>query len=102
MFVDRRPEFSSRGPTHGDYVARGEGSCEVRGVSTRWAYFVAAPGLRPVHEIGIPASGLYVVVAVAPEGERAESFLDRLIRHLVRRLVGRRSRRRHRRQGPAR
>jgi hypothetical protein len=34
-----------------------------------------------MHEIGIPASGLYVVVAVAPEGERADSFLDRLIRH---------------------
>lgn len=81
VFVDRRPEFSTGGPTHGDYVARGEGTCEVRGVSTRWAYFVAAPGYGPVHEIGIPASGLYVVVAVAPEGERADALLDRLIRH---------------------
>jgi hypothetical protein len=53
----------------------------VRGVSTRWAYFVAAPGFGPVHEVGIPASGLYVVVAVAPEGERAASLVDRLIRH---------------------
>ena len=53
----------------------------MRGVSTRWAYFVAAPGYGPVHEVGIPASGLYVVVAVAPEGDRAASLLDRLIRH---------------------
>ncbi|CAN5749026.1 hypothetical protein BH18ACT17_BH18ACT17_11290 [soil metagenome] len=81
VFVDRRPDFSLEGPSHGDYVARGEGTCEVRGVSTRWAYFVAAPGYGPVHEVGIPASGLYVVVAVTPEGGRAASLLDRLIRH---------------------
>ena len=53
----------------------------VRGVATRWAYFVAAPGYGPVHEVGIPASGLYVVVAVTPEGDRAASLLDRLIGH---------------------
>jgi hypothetical protein len=81
IFVDRRPDFSTGGPTHGDYVARGEGTCEVRGVSTRWAYFVAAPGYGPVHEVGIPASGLYVVVAVTPEGEHADPLLNRLIRH---------------------
>lgn len=81
VFVDRRPDFSMNGPTHGDYVARGEGTCEVRGTSTRWAYFVAAPGYGPVHELGIPASGLYVVVAVAPESDRAASLLDRLIRN---------------------
>lgn len=81
VFVDRRPDFSMSGATHGDYVARGEGTCKVRGVSTRWAYFVAAPGFGPVHEVGIPASGLYVVVAVTPEGDRAASLLDRLIRH---------------------
>lgn len=80
VFVDRRPNFSMSGPTPGDYVARGEGTCVVRGVATRWAYFVAAPGYGPVHEVGIPASGLYVVVAVTPEGDRAASLLDRLIR----------------------
>ena len=81
VFVDRRPNFSMSGPTHGDYVASGEGTCEVRGVATRWAYFVAAPGYGPVHEVGIPASGLNVVVAVTPDGARAASLLDRLIRH---------------------
>jgi hypothetical protein len=81
VFIDRRPDFSPNGPAHGDYVAEGEGTCDVRGISTRWAYFVAAPGYGPVHEVGIPASGLYVVVAVTPEGERAAALLDRLIRH---------------------
>jgi hypothetical protein len=81
VFVDRRPDFSLAGPSHGDYVARGEGTCRVRGVRTQWAYFVAAPGYGPVHEVGIPASGLYVVVAVTPEGKRAPALLDRLIRH---------------------
>lgn len=81
VFVDRRPAFSGKMPTPGDFVARGEGTCTVRGVSTRWAYFVAAPGYGPVHELGIAASGLYVVVAVTPESERAPSLLNRLIRH---------------------
>jgi hypothetical protein len=81
VFVDRRPDFTPGGTSHGDYVARGEGTCRVRGVATRWAYFVAAPGFGPVHEVGIPASGLYVVVAVTSEGKRAAALLDRLIRH---------------------
>jgi hypothetical protein len=81
VFVDRRPTYSGKLPAQGDFVARGEGTCTVRGVSTRWAYFVAAPGYGPVHELGIAASGLYVVVAVTPESERAPSLLNRLIRH---------------------
>ena len=81
VFLDRRPAFTIEGPSHGDYVARGEGTCRFRGAATRWAYFVAAPGFGPVHELGIAASGLYVVVAVTPEGARAEALLDRLIRH---------------------
>ncbi|MBA3764110.1 MAG: hypothetical protein H0X05_01210 [Actinobacteria bacterium] len=81
VFVDRMPTFSGRVPAEGDFVARGEGTCTVRGVSTRWAYFVAAPGYGPVREVGIAASGLYVVVAVTPENERASSLLRRLIQH---------------------
>jgi hypothetical protein len=79
VVVDRRPTFSATTSTPGDFVARGEGTCTVDGVSTRWAYFVAAPGYGPVREVGIPASGLYVVVAVTPEDDRAASLLDRLI-----------------------
>jgi hypothetical protein len=81
VFIDRPPVFTPTGKSHGDYVARGRGTCRVGGERTRWAYFVAAPGYGPVHEIGIPASGLYVVVAVTPEGKRATALLNRLIRH---------------------
>ena len=34
---------------------RAEGTCTVEGMSTRWAYFVAAPGFGPVRQVGIPA-----------------------------------------------
>ena len=54
----------------GDYMAEGEGTCRPRGRSTRWAYFVAAPGFGPVRQLGIARSGLYVVVAVLRDGER--------------------------------
>lgn len=81
VFLDRRPTFTVDGPSPGDYVAHGEGTCRFRDEATRWAYFVAAPGYGPVHELGIAASGLYVVVAVTPEGARAKALLDRLIRH---------------------
>ena len=45
-------------------MAQGKGTCNIHGTPTRWAYFVAAPGFGPVRRMGIPASGLYVVVAV--------------------------------------
>jgi hypothetical protein len=71
VFVDDRPTFASGPPgSPGDYVASGEGTCRVGGRLTRWAYFVAAPGFGPVRRIGIPSSGLYVVVVVMPESQR--------------------------------
>ncbi|HWO70246.1 MAG TPA: hypothetical protein VNP94_05765 [Actinomycetota bacterium] len=80
VFADHRPPIASGPPTSpGDYVARGEGTCAARGGSTRWAYFVAAPGFGPVRSLGIPSSGLYVVVAVVPDSRRADRLLDRLV-----------------------
>ena len=35
----------------------------------------------PVHTMGIPQSGLYVVVAVMRDSQRASALLDRLITH---------------------
>ena len=68
-------------PTHrGDYVAHGLGTCTVGDRPTRWAYFVAAPGYGPLREVGIPSSGLYVVVAVMPASPRASFLLNRLLR----------------------
>lgn len=82
IFVDQRPTFASGPPNAaGDYVASGEGTCHLHGRLTEWAYFVAAPGFGPVHRIGIPSSGLYVVVAVMPESHRAARTLQGLLHH---------------------
>jgi hypothetical protein len=80
VIVNHRPEFF-RGPagSPGDYVVEAEGTCRsVRG-DTRWAYFVAAPGYGPVRRVGIPSSGMYVVVAVLRESAHAGKTLRRLL-----------------------
>jgi hypothetical protein len=82
VFLDNAPSFDAGAPgSAGDYMARGEGTCHVDGRPTRWAYFVAAPGFGPVRAVGIPQSGLYVVVAVMRDTRRAPTLLDRLIDH---------------------
>jgi hypothetical protein len=81
VLVDNRPTFGVGAPADGDYMAQGQGTCNVRGTPTRWAYFVAAPGFGPVRRVGIPTSGLYVVVAVMRDSERAREVLPHLIRH---------------------
>lgn len=74
------PEFADGQPgSPGDYVARGQGTCIVRRQPIRWAYFVAAPGFGPVREVGIPSSGLYLVVAAIPDSPRAPHVLTRLL-----------------------
>jgi hypothetical protein len=80
VIVDHLPAYAQGAPdSPGDFVARGDGTCIVRDQVTRWAYFVAAPGYGPVREVGIPNSGLYVVVAVMPESPRASFLLGRLL-----------------------
>src|SRR4029453_7003892 len=75
------PAFANGAPdSPGDYVAHGLGTCTVGDRPTRWAYFVAAPGYGPLREVGIPSSGLYVVVAVMPASPRASFLLNRLLR----------------------
>ena len=82
VFLDHAPELAAGSPdSAGDYMARGEGTCHVDGRPTRWAYFVAAPGYGPVRTVGIPRSGLYVVVAVMHDSQHASALLDRLITH---------------------
>jgi hypothetical protein len=83
VYANNAPSFMTGSRrSDGDYVARAEGVCaEAGGAATRWASFVAAPGHGPARQIGIPASGLYVVVALAPEGPEAASLLDRLLDH---------------------
>jgi hypothetical protein len=82
VFLNNRPNLAD-GPSHsdGDYMASAEGTCRVKNHITRWAYFIAAPGFGPVRRIGIPSSGLYVVVAVIRDAAGAAATLRRLIAH---------------------
>jgi hypothetical protein len=80
VFLNDSPSFvSGVSGSSGDYMARGEGTCSVRGRATRWAYFVAAPGFGPVRQLGIARSGLYVVVAVLQDRRGVGRALQRLI-----------------------
>ena len=82
MLLDNRPSFGVGKPRDGDYMAKGQGTCNVRGTPTRWAYFVAAPGFGPVRRMGIPVLGPLRGGggdAGLPAG--AESILPHLIRH---------------------
>jgi hypothetical protein len=82
VFADHLPRFAQgEAASTGDYVARGEGTCSLRGRDTRWAYFVAAPGFGPARHVGIARSGLYVVVAVMRASPDARSLLDRMLEH---------------------
>ena len=81
VIANHRPEFALGRPgSPGDYVARGIGTCSIRDRPSRWAYFVSAPGYGPVREVGIPSSGLYVVVAVMPDIPKAPQVLGRLLK----------------------
>jgi len=80
VIVDHLPSYAAGDPdSPGDFVAMGHGTCRVGEQPTRWAYFVAAPGYGPVREVGIPSSGLYVVVAVMPDEPRTPELLNKLL-----------------------
>jgi hypothetical protein len=81
VYLDRRPTFDLRRHSPGHFMAEGAGVCRRGSHATRYAYFVAAPGLGPVHRLGIPSSGLYVVVAVVPAERGARNLLQQLMGH---------------------
>jgi hypothetical protein len=81
VYLDRRPTFDLHRRSPGHFMAEGAGVCRRGSHATRYAYFVAAPGFGPVHEVGIPSSGLYVVVAVVPAERGARNLLRELIGH---------------------
>jgi hypothetical protein len=67
----------------GDFVARGGGVCRTEdGRETRFSYFVAAPGFGRARSLGIPGSGLYLVVAATRESPRAREVLGSLLDHV--------------------
>jgi len=79
VYVDNRPAMALGPPgSPGDYVATGDGVCRH---DLRWAYFVAAPGFGPIRRVGIPSSGLYLVVAMMPDDDGAGVALQRLLHH---------------------
>jgi len=82
VYLDHRPSWAEGGSgSPGDFLAQGDGTCDVDGTATRWAYYVAAPGFGRMRTVGIPASGLYMVVAVVPDTHRARGVLRTLLSH---------------------
>ncbi len=80
ILVNHRPAFADGSPNSpGDYMAMGQGVCRIKRMPTRWAYFVAAPGYGPVRQVGIPSSGLYVVVAIMPNEPRSVASPTKLL-----------------------
>ena len=79
VFVDHPPDLTGAKFSPSDYVASGTGVCHTKAGPIRWAYVVAAPGFGPVRSVGIPTSGLYVVIAAA-SGRRSEALVDAMIR----------------------
>jgi hypothetical protein len=80
VLADHPPELTGQRFSPGDFAASARGTCRVNDRRTHWAYIVAAPGFGPAREVGIPTSGLYVVVAVV-SGGRSGELLDQMIDH---------------------
>jgi hypothetical protein len=78
IFADHPPDFTGSTASAGDYVASGEGTCRGAHGSTHWAYVVVAPGFGPERQVGLPTSGLYVVMA-SVSGPRSEFILKEMI-----------------------
>ena len=78
IYINHPPDFTGRRLSPGDYVMSATGTCRTGGKPTQWAYVVAAPGFGPIRQVGIPTSGLYVVIAVVP-GKQAGQLLKQIL-----------------------
>lgn len=78
VYLDDRPDFTGRSGSPGDYVTSGKGVCGSARNIVRWQFVVVAPGYGPIRQLGIPTSGLYVVIAAA-SGRHAPKLLRRII-----------------------
>jgi hypothetical protein len=79
VIVDHHPVFNRLHERWGDFAATATGTCHNGGHVNRWAYFVAAPSYGPVQDVGIPNSGLYLVLAVMPDGPKATKKLHQVV-----------------------
>lgn len=77
VVADHPPDVTGTGSSPGDFVAQASGSCSAGWRSTKWTYVVVAPGFGPVRQVGIPSSGMYVVLVVV-SGPR-KKLLDEMI-----------------------
>ncbi len=84
VMADHAPALMDGAPdSPGDFVTTADGVCRPEGGHpTRWSYFIAAPGFGPAMEVGIPGSGLYVVVAVTRDGPAAAERLEHMLAHV--------------------
>jgi hypothetical protein len=79
VFANHPPDLTGATFSPSDYVASARGRClTADGTAMRWAYVVAAPGFGPARGIGIPSSGLYVVMAEV-SGPNAEYILKEML-----------------------
>jgi hypothetical protein len=79
VVANHPPDFTGHHDSPGDFVASMRGTCLAKdGSSARWGYVVAAPGFGPVRSVGIPTSGLYVVMAEVA-GPHAEALLREML-----------------------
>jgi hypothetical protein len=80
VFVDNPPDLTGHRFSPGDYMASASGVCKSaeHASTTHWSYVVAAPGFGPARSVGIPTSGLYVVLA-AVSGANSRGLLKELI-----------------------
>ena len=84
VFANHVPSYLN-GPADStaDYVARGSRICRSpQGRPLKWSYFVAAPGFGPVGHVGIPGSGLYIVVVASPVSPRGDRILKQVLDNL--------------------
>lgn len=78
VLIDHPPDFTGGGFSQSDFVATAEGRCGRHSRQTRWVYVVAAPGFGPARQVGIPTSGLYVVMAEV-SGAHAAQLLKEML-----------------------
>lgn len=78
VFANHPPDLTGAGFSPGDYVVGANGVCLRDGRPTHWAYVVAAPGFGPARGVGIPNSGLYVVL-VRVSGPRSAQLLKEMM-----------------------
>lgn len=79
VVANHPPDLTGRHDSPSDFVASARGTCiGADGTPTRWGYIVAAPGFGPIRSVGIPNSGLYVVMAEV-SGPHAAALLREML-----------------------